>query len=94
MLTDIPVANIYYLNPLKEINSTKNRMFTRDKVMEVGGVGVMDEIGKLIDDKQLVLVMGVSDDRCLIFVDINDVECADIIARAKQAFDGSLKSIE
>ena len=87
MLTDIPVAEKYFLNPLKIINSTDNRLLSGEKIIEVGGTGIMNEVGTMVEDDKVVLVMGVSNDRCLIFLDLTDVECVDIINRAKINYD-------
>ena len=68
-------------------------MFETDKLIEVGGIGVMEEVGQYMDDSQIVLVMGVSNDRCLIFVNLNDIDCVDIINRAKASYDEKITSI-
>jgi hypothetical protein len=87
MLSDIPNADKYYINPLKEINSDKNRMFESDKLIEVGGSGVLNELSPLVDDSKQVLVMGISNDKCLIFLNLSDIECADMVNRAKLSYD-------
>jgi hypothetical protein len=87
MLSDIPDARVYFINPLRELDSTKNRMFESDKLIEVGGVGVLNELSSLVDDSKQVLVMGISNDKCLIFLNMNDIECVDIVNRAKLNYD-------
>lgn len=94
MLTEVPFAQTYYLNPLKkslpEIDRSgkiSTRIFESDKLIEVGGVGVMNEVGFFLSDSQIVLIMGVSNDKCLLFVNITDVECVDILNKARLTYD-------
>ena len=62
-------------------------MFESDKTIEVGGTGVMNELGKLVEDDKVVLIMGISNDKCLIFLNLNDIECVNITNRAKENYD-------
>lgn len=87
MLTDIPRAERYFINPLKSINSLETRMFSYESLLDVGGVGMMNEVGVYLGDENIVLVMGVSEDKCLLFVDLTDLECIDILNKAKLAYD-------
>lgn len=86
MLTDIPNAPCYYLSPLKNVDLNVISP-TDQKIMEVGGQGVMNEVGALMNDKQVAMIMGITNDRCLLFVDITDVECVDIVSRARMNYD-------
>lgn len=89
MITGIPEAKTYFLSPLKSL-VTEN---SQDKNVEVGGVGMMDAVGNFLVDKQIALVMALSADRCILLVDLTDVECVDILNKAKDLYDAKAKEV-
>lgn len=47
----------------------------------------MNQAALWIDNKQVAMILGVANEQCTLFVDLTDVECVDILNKAKQAFD-------
>lgn len=95
MLTDIPHAKTYYLNPIKTVINPmlESKIMISDKNMELGGTGMINELANFIDDSQIVFIMGVTTDKCLIFVNMTDVECADLVYKTKRAYDVKVASV-
>ena len=83
MLTGIPRAKKYFLSPLKTLIATG----THEKLILIGGEAMMNQAALWVDDSQVAMLLGVRDEQCTLFVDLTDVECVDILNKAKQAFD-------
>lgn len=90
MITDIPASKMYAFSPLKTLAANDSKKHV--KLIRIGGVGLMEEIGKLMEDKDVVIVTA-TPDRCLLFVDFTDIECVDILNRAKAAYDARLGKV-
>lgn len=88
MITEIPAAKKYAFSPLKSLKEKG----IHKKLINVGGVGIMEEIGKLMEDKQIIAMAGAGD-KCLLFVDLTDIECIDILNRAKKSYDEKLGKV-
>jgi len=89
MITGIPQAKRYFLCPLKNLNGEKD---PDGKLLEVGGVGIMDEAGRFIEDKQVAAVMGYEVDGCTLFVAFDELECIDIINKATHNYDAKVSA--
>ena len=77
MITEIPNANFYSLSSIESPSAP----------VAVGGKGIMDEVGRLITDENIVLEVGISGDECLLMLDLPTVQIIDIVDEAKIAFD-------
>lgn len=77
MITNIPNANFYSLSPIESPSTP----------VAVGGRGIMDEVGRLITDDDVVLEMGISGDECMLMLNLPMIEIIDIVDKAKIAFD-------
>ena len=94
MLTDIPYAERYFLASMIDfpLNDTNIVTVSPERVREVGGIGIMDELGKIVEDDKVVFIMGISNDRCLLFVNMTDEDCVDVITKSRISYDAKLSS--
>lgn len=81
MITDIPNANFYSLSPIESPSTP----------VAVGGKGVMNEVGKLLTNDDIVLETGISGDECMLMLNLPMLEIIDIVDKAKKAFDENAK---
>jgi hypothetical protein len=73
MLSDIPYAQFYSVSAIESPAAP----------ILVGGLKEMNYFADLVDDKQLVLFTGISEQECLLMFNIDWRDLADIVDTAK-----------
>jgi hypothetical protein len=81
MITEIPNANFYSLSPISSPSTP----------IAVGGKAMMDEVGRLLNDKDIVLETGISNDECMLMVNLTFTEITTLVDKARVALDTYLK---
>lgn len=80
MLTEINRANLYLLCPWD----------SKEEPLPVGGVAMMNEVGRFMSDTDVVALTGFADERCMLIVKLSRQECIEVIKKARELFDASL----
>jgi hypothetical protein len=82
MLTNIPLANFYQLSSYEAPTAP----------IAVGGLMMMNEVGTMLEDKDIVLEMGYTDEECYLLVNLPFEEITAIVDKARANVDEALKS--
>ena len=81
MLTNIPLANFYELSSYESPAAP----------IAVGGLMMMNEVGTMLDDEDVVLEMGWTDDECYLLINKTYEELTQIVDNARANVDKVLK---
>ena len=81
MLTNIPLANFYELSSYESPAAP----------IAVGGLMMMNEVGTMLDDEDVVLEMGWTDDECYLLINKTYEELTAIVDNARANVDKVLK---
>lgn len=81
MISNVPKANFYSIASIE----------TPSSPVAVGGRGVMNEVGRFIKNNNIIVQMGISEDECLLLLNLTPVEVIDIVEKAKVAYDAYVK---
>ncbi len=81
MITNIPNANFYSLSPMESPSTP----------VAVGGKGMMNEVGRLLTDEDIVLETGIANDECMLMVNLTFLEITTLVDKARAEYDKFLK---
>jgi hypothetical protein len=84
MLTNIPLANFYQISSYEAPAAP----------IAVGGLMMMNEVGTMLEDEDIVIEMGYTDDECFLLVNRPYQVLTDIVDKARLNVDNALKSKE
>ena len=82
MLTNIPLANFYQLSSYEAPTAP----------IAVGGLMMMNEVGTMLNDEDVVLEMGYTDEECYLLINKPFEEITAIVDKARANVDEVLKS--
>lgn len=81
MITEIPNANFYSLSPISSPSTP----------VAVGGLAMMNAVGKYLTNNDIVLITGISDEECMIMVKQTFEEIASMVDVSKVDLDNAIK---
>ena len=81
MLTNIPLANFYELSSYESPAAP----------IAVGGLMMMNEVGTMLEDEDVIIEMGYTDEECLLLINRPFEELTQIVDNARANVDKVLK---
>jgi hypothetical protein len=82
MLTNIPLANFYQLASFEAPAAP----------IAVGGLMMMNEVGTFLEDSDVIIEMGYSEEECLLLINLPFEELTHIVDKSRENVDNFLKN--